>query len=499
MPSAAATETSERLNRGRDAIRAGQWREAAGICQDLLAASPEHAPALAMLGVALSRGGDIDGGIVQIERAVAIDGKVAGWHANLCALYRSAYRTAEAIRAGETAVGLNPKSAAHLVGLALALIDQDERVKAMACLLRAIGQDPKDAPAHLALGQMLLAQGEMGPGWREYEWRNETEVARRTTRPRITSAPWNGMRIAGRLLLIGDQGFGDTIQFARYASLAASRCQELVLACSAELAPLLSKLPGVASCHHRWKEIPPHAAHILMSSLPLLFNTELAAIPSAEPYLFADPARIAAWRDRLAGRPGPRSKPGPHSKPGLRVGLAWSGRPEHPNDRRRSLGLRALLPLAAVEGVSFVSLQKPLPKQDAEVLSRFSGLEDHSTALTDFGETAALMCNLDLVITIDTAMAHLAGALGRPTWVLLAKPSDWRWLLDRTDSPWYPSLRLFRQLTPGEWAAPITAVAEALRGASRYGARKPSTRSTEASSRGRLPGGRATASPITSS
>jgi hypothetical protein len=450
-PAIAADTIGQGLTRARDAVRSGQVSDAIAICEAILTSSPNHGPALALLGVARSRAGDIEAGIEQLERAVATNPRVAGWHANLCALYRTLCRTKQAVRAGEAAVRLRPKSPAHLITLALALIDKGDRKNAMTCLLRAIGQDPREASAHLALGQMLLAQGEMQPGWQEYEWRNETPAGKQAKRPRFTSAPWNGMRLNGRLLVVGDQGYGDTIQFARYVPMAARRCQELVLACSAALAPLLSKLPGVTSCHHRWNEVPPHAAHIGLSSLPFLFRTELHTIPSPEPYLFADPARAEVWRQRLTGIAG------------LRVGLVWSGRPTHPNDRRRSLRLRALLPLAGIEGLRFVSLQKPVSPEDVDTIRQFPGLEDHSNALIDFGETAALMRNLDLAITVDTAAAHLAGALGLPAWVLLARPSDWRWMLDRADSPWYPSLRLFRQPVPGAWREPIGEVAAALR------------------------------------
>jgi hypothetical protein len=176
-------------------------------------------------------------------------------------------------------------------------------------------------------------------------------------------------------------------------------------------------------------------------------------IPATVPYLFADPARIAAWRERLDARlpSGVR-----------RIGLAWTGRPTHPNDRRRSMPLARLAPIAAAGPACFVSLQKPLPATDEASLSIFSGLADYSAELTDFGETAALIANLDLVITVDTAMGHLTGALGKPVWIMLPKAADWRWMLDRSDSPWYPTARLFRQTTPGAWDPVVAEVAAAL-------------------------------------
>jgi ADP-heptose:LPS heptosyltransferase len=269
----------------------------------------------------------------------------------------------------------------------------------------------------------------------------------------MTSPTWNGMKIPrGRILLVGDQGYGDTIQFARYIPLVAERCQEVVLGCSAELAELLRHIPGVTQCCARWDEIPPHAAHCRLSSLPLMFQTTLDRVPGPSPYLLADPNRVAKWAERLDDRDG---------RP--RIGLAWTGRPTHPNDARRSLPLERLLPLAEGHLGHFVCLQKPVPARDLPVMAHFQGLTDFSDALIDFAETAALIANLDLVITIDSAVAHLAGALGKPVWVMLAKAADWRWMLRRADTPWYPSLHLFRQHAPGAWDAVIEEVVTALR------------------------------------
>jgi hypothetical protein len=251
------------------------------------------------------------------------------------------------------------------------------------------------------------------------------------------------MRIPnGRLLMVGDQGYGDTIQFARYIPLIADRCQELILGCSAEMGPLLSVIPGVKQYCHRWTDVPGHAAHCRLSSVPYLVHTMPDTIPAKVPYLFAEQGRVTAWRTRLEGML-------PDGVP--RIGLAWTGRPTHPNDRRRSMALARLAPLATAGRVSFVSLQKPLPETDNATLSQFPGMTDLSEGLQDFGETAAVIANLDLVITVDTAIGHLAGALGKPVWIMLPKASDWRWMLKRSDSPWYPTARLFRQETPGAW------------------------------------------------
>jgi Tfp pilus assembly protein PilF len=449
-----AKETPEQaLIRAQAAAQGKRYGEAAGICNDVLLTTPEHPGALSLLGVVSAHTGQPERAIELLERALTRHPGVAAWHANLCSLYRIMNRMSEALAAGQEAVRLAPESQDNLVNLSLVFTDLDERDRSIACLLRALGLNPSHADARLALAQNLLARGELEPGWIEYEWRNETEAGRGQL-PRITSAPWNGMRIpGGKILLIGDQGYGDTIQFARYIPYVAERCDQVILGCSAEMAPLLSRIPGVGVCCHRWNEIPGHAAHTRLSSLAGLFHTRLETIPATIPYLTPDPIRVAAWADRLR-RQFPQDR--------RRIGIAWTGRPTHPNDRRRSIRLSRLTPLARTRSACFVSLQKPLPAVDAEAMQAFPGLADWSSLLTDFEETAALIANLDLVLTVDTAMGHLTGALGKPVWILLPKASDWRWLLDRPDSPWYPTARLFRQRTPGSWEPVIQEVATTL-------------------------------------
>ena len=445
-----AETPDQALARAQAAAQARRFGEAGGICNDVLATSPDNAAALALLGMIAAHTNDPERGITLLERAVAVRPDVASWYANLGALYRLVYRMQDALKAGQESIRLDPQNADHLVSLSLAFTDVDDRENATACLLRALGLRPDHADGHLALGQNLLALGDFGPGWLEYEWRNQTEAGRGAL-PKMTSAAWNGMRIPhGRLLMVGDQGYGDTIQFARYIPMIAERCEELILGCSAEMGPLLASLPGVTQYCHRWTDVPGHAAHCRLSSVPGLLHTTLETIPAKIPYLFSDPVRVAAWRERL----------GACQPAGTRwIGLAWSGRPTHPNDRRRSLPLAGLAPIAGTAGASFVSLQKPVPQSDAASLSLFPGLADIAG---DFGETAAMIANLDLVITVDTAMGHLAGALGKPVWILLSKAADWRWLLERSDSPWYPTARLFRQKNPGDWGPVVAEVAAAL-------------------------------------
>lgn len=450
----ATKETPDQaLARAQSAAQSKRFGEAGGICQDVLQAVPNHPGAIALLGVIAAHTNQPERAIELIERAIKLQSNVPAWYANLCSLYRLMNRVQEATAVGQEAVRLAPTNPDNLVNLSLVYTDLDDRERAIACLLRALGLNPAHADARLALAQNLLARGELEPGWIEYEWRNETDAGKGTL-PRITSAPWNGMHIpTGKLLLIGDQGYGDTIQFARYIPMAAERCQEVILGCSAEIAPLLARIPSVGVCCHRWNEIPGHAAHARLSSLAGLFHTTMDSIPAKIPYLTPDPVRAATWAERLR-----QSLPADVPK----IGIAWSGRPTHPNDRRRSIRLSQLLPLTSVGSASFVCIQKPFPNQDRDVVSSFPGLTDLTDELVDFEATAALVANLDLIITVDTAMGHLSGALGKPVWIMLPKASDWRWLLDRDDSPWYPTVRLFRQPRPGEWNSVIDQMTHAL-------------------------------------
>ncbi len=449
---AAEASVEQLLTHAQTAARARRNEEATATCNAVLVKVPGHPGALALLGMVAANSGRLDEGCHLLETAIAARPNVPAFRSALAAIYQKQCRIHEALREAATAVNAQPTNTEFLVGLAMIQMDLDQHQQAEVTLLRAVGQRHDSPEAHLALAQLLLAQGQTAPGWMEYEWRNRIDVPHNAL-PRMTSASWNGMRIPrGRILLIGDQGYGDTIQFARYVPMVAERCHEVVLGCSAELADLLSHVDGVTQCYARWDAIPPHAAHCRLSSLPLIFQTTMDTIPSKSPYLSADPVRTEAWAERLRGLAGPR------------IGIAWTGRPTHPNDVRRSVALERLLPLAAAHTGRFVCLQKPVPERDAPLLSRFPGMPDLSDALTDFAETAALIANLDLVITIDSAVAHLAGALGKPAWVMLAKAADWRWMLHREDTPWYPTLRLFRQQTPGAWDAMIEQVASALRG-----------------------------------
>ncbi len=317
---------------------------------------------------------------------------------------------------------------------------------------RSIALNPSSASPHLALAELLLLRGAMEEGLEEYEWRFRVPDAN-SVLPNTDRPQWNGEPMGdGKLLLIADQGFGDVLQFLRYLPWVASRCPRVVLACGPELRRLIEHNHPDVPVLDRWDACPPFAAFCPLSGLPRLRATRLETIPAAVPYIVPEPAKVAAWADRLQAML-PRGY--------RRIGLVWSGRAHPPN---RSLRLSALAPLAALEGISLVSLQ--IGKAAEEVADYFgcAPLLGLGHEIGDFTDTAAIVANLDLLVTIDTAAAHLAGAMGRPVWIMLPYSPDWRWLLDRADSPWYPTARLFRQPAPGRWEPVVACIAGALDG-----------------------------------
>jgi hypothetical protein len=303
------------------------------------------------------------------------------------------------------------------------------------------------ALAHWNLGLILLSLGDFQRGWAEYEWRwRRPEYARHDhfKRPR-----WDGTQLGRRrILLHTEQGFGDVIQFIRFVPKVVERGGKVILACHSELRRLLSKIEGVQQWIDPGETLPEFDVHCPLMSLPKVFGTTVQTVPGQAPYLAAGAELAERWRERVEGLPG------------RKVGLAWAGRPGHGNDRNRSIRLNQLEKLGIVAGVSFVSLQKgEAARQQTPGLT----ITDWTADLNDFADTAALIANLDLVIAVDTAVAHLAGALGKPVWVLLPFVPDWRWMLDREDSPWYPTMRLFRQPAIGDWETPISRIVEALK------------------------------------
>jgi hypothetical protein len=366
----------------------------------------------------------------------------------LAMLAQGLFVDAEALLRPLLASGVGPQSLWRLLAQALRLqgrIAETRTIQEM--LVEAI---PGDLSARFDLSETLLLLGEFERGWREYHWRYSLSHTTRIER-KVQRARWNGRRISGQRLLIHDeQGYGDTFQFMRMVPWAKERSgAKLILEINAETLPFAKRLAGIDEIIVRGTLPPPFDVHCEMMSLPMVMGLQLADLPGNIPYLRADPKRLARWRKRLASLPRPL------------VALVWAGRPTHTNDANRSIRLSTLAPLA-MDGVTFVSIQKGPKASEAEAASSTMGLIDLGGEITDFDDTAAILSEVDLLISVDSSPVHLAGALGRPAWVMLPFVPDWRWLMQRSDSPWYPSLRLFRQTTHGDWAGVAQTMAAAL-------------------------------------
>jgi len=315
---------------------------------------------------------------------------------------------------------------------------------------QAIAAEPKFAEAHWNLGLALLTLGELPRGWREYEWRLQCQPFGDDGLNLAGVTPWRGEPLAGRTLLVRrEQGAGDTAQFLRFLPGLCDRGARVLLHVRPEMAALARSVDPRAELVDPAAPLPAPDYYVNLLSLPRWLEVTLDVLPGPMPYLHADPARSEHWRSRLAGYPG------------RRIGLVWGGNPKHKNDRNRSCPLAVFKPLLDLPGISWFSLQKGDPARQLAELDR-SGIIDLGSDLKDFADTAAVLDNLDLLITVDTSVAHVAGALGRPAWVMIPKAPDWRWLLDREDSPWYPSLRLFRQEGVSGWHGVRDRIAEAL-------------------------------------
>ena len=461
------TALPETLQQARQFLAAGQLDQADALCREALQAAPDHADVLHVLGQVAAQRGEHARAISLLERAAGAPNPSAEVFGFLCQLYRVTGRQDMARKAGREALRRSGHGARSAFNLAMVHVDAREFDDATTCLLHALALDANFAPARLELGHTLLRRGEFKAGWVEYEWRFRLEHTREAL-PKINAPQWNGMRLPrGRILLIGDQGYGDTIQFARYIPRVSERVGEVVLGCCQELLPLISQLPGIHSSFVRWEDIPGFSVFCPLSSLPYVFGTELDTIPASAPYLKADPQRVARWSERIRAAVGDGA---------LKVAIAWAGRPSHPNDRARTLRWSQLLPLTRIPGVALIALQKEIPATDRVEFPGGLGALDISAELGDFADTAAVIESCDLVVSVDSSVAHLAGAMGKPAWVMLPWIPDWRWLLDREDTPWYPTLRLFRQPSRGDWTSTIARVAEeltALRRGGRDGVARP--------------------------
>jgi tetratricopeptide (TPR) repeat protein len=464
----------------------GQWDRAIVECNRSIQIRPDLAGAYNNLGIALNRIGDMTQSIAAYRKAIELEPNSAQFRSNLAITLCENRDLEEAMVQCRRAIELRPDDPVNYSNLgsihgAMGDLDQAEAAYRHALKLRpdylevycnlghlfyfkglwdqaeavyhdVLARKPDHPQAHWSLALIYLSRGDYQRGWDHYEWRwrvKELRMRRRTDAPR-----WDGGDLNGRAILIhNEQGFGDTIQFIRYLPEVARRGGKIILACQRELFSLLETFPHIHQCVPNDQPVSGYEVLCPLLSLPGLFQTRVQSIPADVPYLRADPVRSQRWRERLAddGR--------------LKVGLVWAGRPKHPNDRNRSIPLERLAPLAGAPRARFISLQTGQAAGQAKTAPM--PLDDWTGELADFAETAALIDNLDLVISVDTAVIHLAGALGKRVWVLLPFIPDWRWMMEREDSPWYPTMRLFRQEHIGEWEMPIEQVAKTLQSITR--------------------------------
>ena len=437
-------------NRGNALQGLKRFEEALESYDRALVLRPDHAETHSNRGTAVHELKRFDEALASHERALVLQPDLAEAHYNHGNALHTLKRLDEALASYERALALRPDYVEALANRGVTLHEQKRFAEALASYDRALALRPDFADAHYNAALSLLLAGDLERGFEKYEWRWETEQLGGGKR-NFSEPLWRGSNdIAGKTILLhAEQGFGDTIQFCRYAPRVASYGARVVLEVQEPLRGLIGTLPGALSVISRGERLPDFDAHCPLLSLPLAFGTQLMTIPSETPYLRASAQRVMRWGDRLGARRRPR------------IGLAWSGRPTHKNDHNRSIEFRGLLPLLEFDA-TFVSLQRQVRADDAALLQNHSDVLHFGAEFADFADTAALIANLDLVISVDTSVAHLAGALAKPVWVLLPFVPDWRWLLDREDSPWYASARLFRQDDTCAWDGVISRVRAAL-------------------------------------
>jgi len=433
----------------------GHFAEAESAYRAALQLQPDLTAAHYNLGVLLRSQGRLEEAIACYRAVVRLAPDHIQAHNNMGVALKNLSRLDEAEACFATALRLKPDYTAALSNLGFILMYTGRIAEAEASYREIVRREPQNPEAHTNLAHLLLLAGRLPEGWSEYEWRGRALAAHGGRLP-FAQPQWTGARIPDRVLLIhAEQGLGDTLQFCRYVPLIADRAR-VVLAVQPPLVSLLRNLEGAERVVAMSDALPAFDYHSPLLSLPRILDTTLDTIPACTSYLKVDDALTSIWARRMGERKG------------LRIGLTWAGNPRlhlagaSATDRRRSIPLEAFAPLADLRGVQWISLQKDAPAMHATQVPQGIQLLDLMEQVSDFGDTAAIISNLDLVISVDTSVVHLAGALGKPIWLLNRFDTCWRWLLDRDDSPWYPTLRQFRQNAPGDWESVIDRVRQAL-------------------------------------
>jgi len=405
-------------------------------------------------GLDCYRQGQLDAAIAAFRQGVALQPDYPDARYHLGVALGEAEQYPEAIEHLQHVIAAEPERAEAYNSLGYLFSRQRQSQRAVQSYERAIELQPNFAQAHFNLGVTLLQMGDYARGWVEYEWRWQTGEFTPFQAPH---PQWDGTPIPDKTLLIHtEQGAGDAVQFARYLPWAAQRCGRLIVVCPATLRPLLATIPGIAQLREPGQiGVSDFDTYLPLLSLPRVHGTTLSTIPAAMPYLDVQAMRRRQPRDTASSLSLP---PSAH----LQVGLVWAGSPTQRHDRQRSCPLAAWLPVLRVPGVAWYSLQKGERHRELAELPADLTVHDLDPVLEDYGALAILLAQLDLVISVDTSVAHVAGALGRPVWTVLSYVPDWRWLLEGETTPWYPTMRLFRQERPGDWAGVMARVAAAL-------------------------------------
>jgi tetratricopeptide (TPR) repeat protein len=428
-------------------------REALAELQTVLARKPQHFEARLNSGLAQAALGFAEAALADFDAALALSPRHPVAHFNRGVVLIKLRRYAEAVAANERAIAAAPDYVTAWLNRGMALAQLRRFDEAIASYGEVLARRNDNADAHFNRALARLTTGDYRTGFEDYEWRwrrtGMTAPKSRGRRLWLGDTPLQGKTI----LLHAEQGLGDTIQFARYAPLLAAQGVKVVLEVQPELKSLLSRLDCVAAVAARGEAPPPFDVHCPLGSVPLARKTELATVPAPIPYLGADEAHLNKWSARI----GTLARP--------RIAIAWAGNPAHDNDRNRSIAFSALAALFASSlAASFIGIQREPRGDEAAQLAAQPGLTHIGGELASFDDTAAVLALCDLLITVDTAPAHLAGAMGRPVWVLVPFAPDWRWTLDGETTPWYPTARIFRQSALADWNAVIARVAAALRG-----------------------------------
>ncbi len=432
----------------------GRFADALPFYREALRLSPDAAEVSLDYGETLQLLGRFDEAEATYRQVLALSPADANAYLKLAHLYGMSHRFEQSTEALQQALRLDPgmKGAVSRQSATTA-IWQGKFMEALAHYDEALALQPDNIELRWERSLHLLRLGRYQEGWREYEVRTRYWKWRDVMHSyKFVQPRWDGSPLEGRTILIyAEQGFGDNIQFSRYLPLISEGGGKILFYCQEELLRLFRRMKGIDRVEARSDKVLAERfdVHAPIMSLPYLFDTRVETIPARIPYLTADPDAVARWRARM-------------NPARFNIGLVWAGRPTYMENYWRSLTVRALSPLAGTGPVTFYALQKDAVAAEVETISSLLDIRDLSADLHDFDDTAAVISNLDLVISVDTAVAHLAGALGRPTWTLLHFPSDWRWLTDREDSPWYPTMRLFRRAPDEEWVAVIKRVASEL-------------------------------------